>query len=245
MRSTKEQRMGRLDGERILFWSLPALILSWALVFAFFPGFFPPMAPTLSADEVAAFYRDPANLPLIRYSLIVFNWFGIGIVVLLTLLVMQIRRMAHRTPILAYCYLGCATAGPVLFFVADLFWLLAAFRPERDPQLTLLFHDLAWITFTSPVCFLVGQCIFMALAIFLDRQPQPVFARWVAHFNLAIAVAIAPAAFSVTTLDGPLAWDGLLSFWLRNVAIGLWLLVMTLVLWQNLRRDRSPEQAVA
>lgn len=229
----------KLDGERILFWSLPVLALSWIAVFLTLPGFLPPLPPALSADEVAAFYRDPAQQTLIRYSLVVFNWFGIGIVVMLCLIVMQIRRMAHRTPILAYCYLGCATAGPVLFFIADLFWLLAAFRPERDPQLTLLFHDLAWITFTSPVCFLIGNCVFLALAIFLDRQPQPVFARWVAHFNLAIAIAMAPAAFSATTLDGPLAWDGALSFWLRNGAIGLWLLVMMGVLGQTIYRERA------
>lgn len=231
--------MRRTDGELILFWTLPALALSWLLVFLLFPGFSPPMSPTLSAEAVAAFYRDPQNQTLIRYSMVVFNWFSIGVVILLTLIVMQIRRMSHRTPILAYCYLGCATAGPVLFFVADLFWLLAAFRPERDPQLTLLFNDIAWITFTAPVCFLIGQCVCLALAIFLDRQPQPIFPRWVAHFNLAVAVAIAPAAFSVTTLDGPLAWDGVLSFTLRNGAIGLWILVMMVVLGRTIHRERN------
>lgn len=231
--------MRRLDGEIILFWTLPILALSWIALFLSFPGFLPPMSPTLSADAVAAYYRDPALQAATRYSLIVFNWFGVGIVILLTLIVMQIRRMAHRTPILAYCYLGCATGGPVLFFIADLFWLLAAFRPERDPQLTLLFHDLAWVTFTTPVCFLIGQCLFLALAIFLDRQAQPVFPRWVAHFNLAIAIAIAPAAFSTTTLSGPLAWDGLLSFWLRNTAIALWLLVMMGVLGRTILRERA------
>jgi hypothetical protein len=235
--------MHKTDGEIILFWALPFLALSWVLVFLFFPGFAPPMSPTLSAEEVAAFYRDPENLPRIRYSLIVFNWFGIGIVAFLTLIMMQMRRMAHRTPILAYCYLGCSTGGPVLFFIADLFWLLAAFRPERDPQLTLLFNDLAWISFTGQVGFMVAQCLFLALAIFLDRQARPVFPAWVAHFNLAVAAAIAPAAFVATTLTGPLAWDGLLSFWLRNGAIGLWLLVMMLVLGKAIYAERGARMA--
>lgn len=235
--------MHKTDGEIILFWTLPALALTWVLVFFFFPGFSPPMSPTMSAVEVAAFYRDPENLPRIRYSMIVFNWFSIGIVAFLTLITMQIRRMAHRTPILAYCYLGCSTGGPVLFFLADLFWLLAAFRPERDPQLTLLFNDLAWISFTGQVGFMVGQCVFLALAIFLDRQQHPVFQRWVAHFNLAIAAAIAPAAFVATALSGPLAWDGLWSFWVRNGAIALWLVVMTVVIGKALYRQRDARVA--
>ncbi len=237
--------MRKTDSEIILFWALPFLALSWLLIFVFFPGFHAPMAPTMSADEVAAFYRDAENLPRIRYSMIAFNWFGIGIVVFLALIVMQIKRMAHRTPLLAYCYLGCATGGPVLFFLADLFWLIAAFRPERDPELTMLFNDLAWISFTSQVGFLIGQCVFLALAIFLDRQAQPVFKTWVAHFNLLIAAAIAPAAFVATALTGPLAWDGLLSFYVRNGAIALWLIVMTVVVGKALYAQRDAESALA
>src|SRR5579862_8309148 len=97
------------DGELILFWILPALALTWILVFLIFPGFSPPMSPTLSAEQVASFYRDPANLTLIRYSMIAFNWFGVGVIPFLTLSVTQMHRMAHRTPVLAYAYLGCLT----------------------------------------------------------------------------------------------------------------------------------------
>ncbi len=237
--------MRKVDGEIILFWALPFLALSWLLIFIFFPGFHTPMAPTMSAEAVAAFYRDAENLPRIRYSMIAFNWFGIGIVVFLALIVMQIKRMAHRTPVLAYCYLGCATGGPVLFFLADLFWLIAAFRPERDPQLTMLFNDLAWVTFTSQVGFMIGQCVFLALAIFLDRQANPVFRPWIAHFNLLIAIAIAPAAFVATALTGPMAWDGLLSFYVRNSAIALWLIVMMVVIGKTLHAQRDAERALA
>jgi len=233
--------MRRGDGELILFWMLPGLIVLWMAVFWFFPGFVPPMSPTWSAERVAAFYRDPHNLAGIRYSLIVFNWFGIAIIPCLALIVTQIRRMAHHTPVLGYCFLGCLAGGPTLFFIADLFWLLAAFRPERNAELIQLFNDLAWVTFTSQVGFLIAQCVFLALSIYLDRGPRPVFRSWVAHFNLLIAAALAPAAFVALALTGPLAWDGALSFWLRNAAIGVWLLVMTFVLGTTIHRQRREE----
>ena len=199
----------------------------------------------MSAEEVAAFYRDPENLPRIRYSMIVFNWFGVGLVPVLALIVMQIRRMAHRTPIFSYCLLGCATGGPTTFLVANLFWLLAAFRPERDPKLIQLFNDLAWVTFISQVGFLIAQSVFIALAIYLDRQSRPVFKTWVAHFNLLVAAALAPASFIGLSLGGPMAWDGLLPFWVRNIAIALWIVVMGVVLGQAIHRQRREERVAA
>jgi hypothetical protein len=230
--------MRRNDGELLIFWTIPVLGIIWAAVFLTFPGFTHPMSPTLSAEQVAAFYRDPANLSRIRYSMIVFNWFGIGLVPFLALIVMQIRRMAHHTPILKYCFFGCMTGGPVLFFIADLFWLLAAFRPDRPAELTQLFNDIAWVTFTGQVGFLIAQCVFLALAIYLDRQARPVFGAWVAHFNLLIAAALVPAAFVAVSLTGPTAWDGVLSFWVKNSAIMLWIVVMVVVLGKALYAQR-------
>jgi hypothetical protein len=237
--------MKNVDGELLLLWSLPIVGLIWALAFVAFPGFVHPMSPSLSAEQVAAFYRDPQNLPRIRYSMIVFNWFGVALIPFLTLIVMQIRRMAHRTPVLAFCFLGCVAGGPTLFFMADLFWLLAAFRPERDPALIQLFNDLAWVTFTSQVGFLVAQSVFLALAIYLDRQPRPVFPPWVAHFNLLVAAALVPAAFTALAHDGPVAWDGFLSFWVKNAAIAAWIVLMGVALGQAIYRRRREAGAVA
>jgi hypothetical protein len=237
--------MRRSDGEVILLWTLPALALVWLSAFLLFPGFAPPLSPTLSAKEVAAFYRDPENLPRIRASMIVFNWFSVGLIPLLALIVLQIRRMAHRTPIFSYSIIACAAGGPTIFLLANLFWLLAAFRPERDPELTLLLNDLAWVTFASQVGFLIAQSVILALAIYLDRQARPVFARWVAHFNLLVAAALVPAAFAGLALEGPIAWDGLLTFWVRNVAVGLWIAVMGVALGRAIYRQRDAEGAAA
>ena len=231
--------MNKSDGELILLWTVPVLLVIWVSAFFLFPGFVRPMSPAMSVDEVAAFYRDPQNLARVRYSMILFNWFCVALIPILALIVMHMRRMAHRTPILSYSFLGCIAGAPTLFLMANLFWLLAAFRPERPPALIQMFNDMAWVTFTSQVGFLIGQCVFLALAIYIDRQPQPVFKRWVAHFNLLIAAALVPASFVGLALEeGMLAWDGLLAFWVKNIAIALWIVVMGLVLGQTIYRQR-------
>jgi hypothetical protein len=229
----------RTDGELILLWTLPAAAAIWLSAFVLFPGFTPPMSPTMPAEQVAAFYRDPVNLPRIRYSMILFNWFCVCLIPILILMVMQIRRMAHRTPIFSYCMLGCVAGGPTLFLIANVCWLVAAFRPERSPQLTQTLNDFAWITFTTLVPFLIAQSVILALAIYFDDQPRPVLNRWVAHFNLLVAAALVPAAFVGLALTGPLAWDGTLSFWLKNIAIGVWIVVMGVVLGQAIYRERA------
>jgi hypothetical protein len=237
--------MRRADGEIILFWTLPVLAVIWISAFFLFPGFTHPMSPSMTAQQVADFYRDPANLSRIRYSMILFNWFGVGLIPLLTLLVMQIKRMAHRTPIMSYCLLGCIAGGPTVFLIADLFWLVAAFQPGRDPQLTLLLNDLAWMFFTTAVPFLIGQSLIVAASIYLDSRERPVFRRWVAHFNLVIAAALVPAAFTGLALSGPMAWNGLLPFWLKNIAIAVWIVVMSVVIGRNIYRQRAEGDAVA
>ena len=236
--------MRRADGEVLLLWTLVVLGVVWLSAFLLFPGFVHPMSPTLSAEQVAAFYRDPENLPRIRYSMIVFNWFAVGLIPILALIALQIRRMAHRTPIFSYAMIACAAGGPTIFLMANLFWLLAAFRPERDPQLTLLLNDLAWVTFSSQVGFLIAQSVILALAIYLDRHERPVFRRWVAHFNLVVAALLTPAAFVGAALTGPIAWDGLLTFWVRNISVGAWIVVMAVVLGRAIQRQRAEAEPV-
>lgn len=233
--------MRQTDGELILFWTLPAMAVIWISAFFLFPGFVHPMSPTMTADQVAAFYRNPANLTRIRFSMILFNEFCVCFIPVLMLLVMQMRRMAHRTPILSYCMIACAAGGPAIFLIANLFWLLAAYRPERPPVLTQMFNDLAWVTFTIQVPYLIMQSVLVALAVFWDRQDRPVFKTWVANFNLVIAAALVPAAFTGLALDGPMAWNGLLPFWLKNISIVVWIAVMGVVIGQTLRRQRAED----
>src|SRR5881394_2894567 len=151
--------MHRTDtGERIIFWTLPAVAVMWIAAFFLFPGFVPPMSPQASAAEVAAFYSQ--NLSRVRYSMILFNWFCVALIPILMLIVERMRGMVHRTPVMRYCVIGVAGAAPIAFLTATVFWLLAAFRPDRTSDLTQLYNDLGWITFTCGVPFLISLCLF-------------------------------------------------------------------------------------
>jgi hypothetical protein len=220
-------------GERIIYWTWVPLVVIWIAAFLLFPGFIPPVSPKASATEVADFYRQ--DLSRVRYSMILFNWFCVALIPILMLIAERMRAMAHRTPILRYCVIGVAGGAPIAFLTSTVFWLLAAFRPDRSPDLTVLCNDLAWITFTCGVPFLVALFLFLALAVAWDDQAQPVFPRWVAWFNVAIAVAVAPAGLAGLARSGVFAWDGFVSFWVKNIAFALWIVVMAKALWPTLQ----------
>jgi hypothetical protein len=132
-----------------------------------------------------------------------------------------------------------------MFALADIAWLVAAFRPERNPQLTLLLNDLAWMAFITPVGFIIAQNFCLALGIYMDAQPKPVFPRWVGHFNIATALLMAPAAFALMHMKGPLAWDGILSFWLRIGTYISYVIVMFVVVRSAINRQAVEQGATA
>jgi hypothetical protein len=223
-----------ITDQRICLWLVPGFGAVLAFAFCLFPGFFPPLSPELSADEVARFYRE--NVGQIRASMILFNLCEVMFIPFFMVIVVQMLRMAN---------LSAAASGSTMFALADIAWLVAAFRPERNPQLTLLLNDLAWMAFITPVGFIIAQNFCLALGIYMDAQAKPVFPRWVGHFNIATALLMAPAAFALMHIKGPLAWDGILSFWLRIGTYISYVVVMFLVVRSAINRQALEQGAVA
>jgi hypothetical protein len=135
-------------------------------------------------------------------------------------------------------------SGATIFALSNVFFLVAAFRPERDPDLVMLLNDLAWIVFIAPVGMVVAQFVLLAVAVHFDDGPDPVFPRWVGHYSLLTAVAMVPAAGAAVFQTGPLAWDGLLSFWVRNGAFAAFVIVMFFVLRRAVQRQAADEGLV-
>jgi hypothetical protein len=236
-------KTANIKTQLISLWTVPVFGVIYVIAFVAFPGFLPPMSPNLTADQVAAFYQE--HTAAIRFSMVTYDLLGVMLIPFFMVIVVQMKRMATQSHVFAYCYLTAAVSGATVFALANIFYLVAAFRPERNPELTMLLNDMAWITFIAPVGMIVGQNLLLGLAVYFDRGPNPVFPRWVGHFSVATALAIAPAAMASIVKTGPLAWDGLLSFWLRNGAYVAFLIVMFFVVRGALQRQAVEEGVAA
>ena len=198
----------------------------------------------MSADEVASFYRD--ETARIRYSMILFNWFGVGLIPIVILLAMQIRRMAHRTPILSYSLIACAGGPPTLFLIANMFWLLGSFRPGTRPRADPVAQRsrVAHLHHPGSLPDRADACCWRWRSTGTGRTNRFSNRGW--HISIcSIAVALAPAAFTALASTGPVAWDGLLSFWVKNIAIAVWIVVMGVVLGQTIRQQRAEDLVAA
>lgn len=191
---------------------MPAAAL-FVLAFLLFPVFSPPLSPALTPEQVATFFAE--NVTGILGVAILCNLIACSLVPLFAVTAVQISRTATSSSVFTYAYVICVGVGLTAFILADYCWAMAAFRPERDPQLISLLNDMAWFFFIAPVGTIIVQNLCLAASIYLDARPEPIFPRWVAHFNIATAVLLVPSAFAILHTSGPLAWNGALSFTLR------------------------------
>jgi len=229
-------------GQQILLWITPVAGVMFLIAYLMFPGFSPPMSPTMSPEEVAAFFRE--NVTAIRGVVIFWNLIGASLVPLFACIAVQMLRVGNSSPVFAYSYIIAVGIGLTAFILADYCWGVAAFRPDRDPQLVSLLNDMAWFFFIAPAGLIVVQNLCLALSIYLDARPQPVFPRWVAHFNVVTAVLMIPGAFALLHKTGPLAWDGSLSFSLRLTTFAVYVAVMFFVLLHVIKQPVDNEELV-
>jgi hypothetical protein len=68
----------------------------------------------------------------------------------------------------------------------------------------------------------VFQQVPIAVAILLDRSPRPVFPRWVGYLNLWVPLSCFPAFLIYFFKSRPLAWQGILVFYLGLATFGAW-----------------------
>lgn len=194
----------------------------------------PPPSPTLTGEQVQAIFQ--ANTGRIRFGVLLMMFSMSLTLPWMAVITVQLRRIEGAHPVLAYTQLAAGAATIFALTLPTNLWTVLAFRPDRDPQLMLLLHDFSWLLFimTFPPFFI--QLLAIGIAVMADRNPTPVFPRWVGYFNVWVAILFLPGALVTFFKSGPFAWDGLLAFWLPVVVFFGWYFVMFKALRDAIRR---------
>jgi hypothetical protein len=205
--------------------------------------------PRDSANAVARMYAD--NRTAIRIGMFVSTAAGALLAFLFAVIATQLKRIEGRHSTLTYVQLIAGACTVLEFLLPPLFWQTAAFRPERAAETVQMLNDLAWLPFLGITGTLIAQQLVIAVATLRDKRSDPVMPRWVGYANLSAALGIVPASFVVFFHTGPLAWDGVLAWWLVLVDFFAWMCVMAYALHHAIahqarqERDHPPDLDVA
>lgn len=148
----------------------------------------------------------------------------------------QMARIEKHSRTLTYLQLigGALTVFVVSFGI--LCFAVAAFRPERDPELMQMLTDLGWLSFELQWALTTMQMVAMALVGLADRRETPLFPRWACFLSIWCGLSFAPASLTEYLKTGPFAWDGLLSYYIPWAAWLVWCGVISMYMVRDVRR---------
>jgi hypothetical protein len=200
-------------------------------------GFVPPPPPTLDPAGIAGFYG--ANQLRIHIGLLICSLSAPLITAWIAGISLQMRRIEGNRSPLAFAQ-GIAGAALVLEFLFPfLMWQTAAYRSDRDPAIVQALNDLGWLCFLGIPMTAAFQGVVFGLAVLRDGRATPRFPRWVGYFNIWICMMYVPASFCVLTQTGPIAWNGLISWWLAAVTYFIWMIGVTYALLRAIRAEQA------
>lgn len=231
--------------QRLCVWSGVVLLVLFGsgLLIA---GFIPPPAPGLNADEIARLYvENHVRIQAGMVVLLIGSTFWMPWQVVLTL---QIRRMELGFGPLSLINLTAGALGVIVVALPPAIWLAAAFRPEtRSPGDVQLLHDLGCLIFVGMASFVLIQNLVIGIAILRDQAAPRVLPRWAGYLNLWTVPLLVPGFAVYVFRSGPLAWNGIFTWWVPVGAFGGWFIVMLALMFKAVASEaqRPAEAPVA
>lgn len=224
--------------QRILIWTGVVGSLVFFLGFGYLMGFFPPPSPSLDAAAVLALYTQ--NLIQFRIGVMVSIFAGGFFLPLTVVISVQMARHEKGMPVLAIMQGLAGAGGTMLFFLPIVFWGVAAFSVERDPALTLMMHELAFLALVTPTSMFLLQAMAVTLLCFKTKDdPHSPFPRWMGYLTVWALLSAETALAAFHFKSGPFAWNGLFPFWLALTVFSLWLGALVVLILRDLKRQEA------
>ncbi|EHB55510.1 hypothetical protein MycrhDRAFT_2704 [Mycolicibacterium rhodesiae JS60] len=204
-------------------------------------GWFPPPTPDMTTADVALMFTQDRTR--IRIGVLILTSAAPLLAFFGAALTHQIRRSINAKTPLATAQSLVAACLILEFIIPQMIWQAGAYRAERSPELVQLCYDIGWLLYIGVVGTAVVQMVLCGIAILQDRRSQPLIPRWVAYVCFWSAIGVMGGSFCVFTRTGPIAWNGLIAFWLLAVSFFIWMVTMSTTMLRasrNVKENPSP-----
>jgi hypothetical protein len=215
-------------------WGAPVSIIAFAVGWVGFAGFLPPLSPSDNAAVIADIFAERRTG--IRFGAIIMMVGTMFWIPWAAVVAAQPRRTERDRGVLPQTQVGCAVAATAIVIIAMLIWVVAAFRPDRSPELIQTLSDLGFVISIMPFAVFCVWNVALGLAIFADDGPAPAYPRWSAYLCMWTALLYVPGGALAFFQTGPLAWNGAFAFFLPAIAFFIWLIVMTVLTLRSINR---------
>jgi hypothetical protein len=207
--------------QKVCIWAGPAMGVLFVVGFAV-AGLFPPPSPNKTADDVAAMIDQ--HRTAIRVGVVICLASCPLLMPFLASFTIQMKRIEGVRPIMAYTQLALGALATIEFVIPYVFMLASTYRTDQHADVTRALYDLGWFFFLGVISTFVLQLVLFGVAVLIDHRAQPIFPRWLGYVNIWLAITFTPASFLVFFKTGPLAWNGVLVWWVPVFAFLLWFL---------------------
>jgi hypothetical protein len=229
--------------EKSAAWLGLAMVGAFLVMFWFIAGVIPPIRPSDTAEQIAQIYVEKQWRIRIGLALmILFAWLFAPFFALLS---RQVRRIEGYWGVMSLTQILLSVTFPFGFSLCAIFAVTAAYRPERNPDVTQALNDIFWFIVVGLVGPLITQVIILAFAVFIDKRERPSFPRWFGYFNIWYAVLGVPGCAVYLFKTGPLAWNGMFAFWIPLTVFVIWMVVVTVMLVKAVDIEATEREAHA
>lgn len=216
-------------------WSGLAYVLLFGLGWLMLAHWLPPISPAAGATEVAAQFQE-RRIPLMLAS-IAMMVSTLALLPFSAVLVLVIQKIEQRIGMLTLTLAFSAVLGMVLNFYTPFSFSVAAFRPERSPELIQLMSDIGFMQFMGGIpLFIMTWVVTAYAALVASSRENPILPRWYGYLSLWTAILYIPELLIFLFKTGPFAWDGFIGFWIPAILFTVYWWVTPFVLVRAIKR---------
>jgi len=180
--------------------------------------------PKRNNDDIAVIFKQDLNQ--IRIGMICMMFAAVMYMPFAITIAIELKEVEGGVGMLTMWQMMGGVCTALLTFYPAMWWLLAAFRPDRSPELIQLVSDAGWLQFIGGLTIFLPCQITVAIAAFMDKREQPAFPRWLGYVSIWACILFLPGQLIFFFYTGPFAWDGVIAFYLPVVVIIAWFSIM-------------------